>query len=120
MAEMNLDHPIRITHQFDAPVECVFRAWADPELFGKWSWGCLGKNVRAEGDFRVGGSFRVQTESKTGELWSFTGTYLEIEPNRRIVHTLEWQAPVGYGPVPERVEVTFKQAETGTMVEFVH
>ena len=71
-------------------------------------------------DFRVGGVYRSETDSKTGDRWSFTGTYLEIEPNRKIVHTLEWQAPVGYDAATEHVTVTFETDGEGTTVEFVH
>jgi uncharacterized protein YndB with AHSA1/START domain len=118
--EVNRDHPVKIERRFEATTEQVFRFWSEPQLFGKWSWGSLGRNVEATADFRVGGVFRVETESKNGDRWSFTGTYLEIEPDCRIVHTLEWQAPVGYDPVPERVEVTLTAKGNGTVVEFVH
>jgi uncharacterized protein YndB with AHSA1/START domain len=105
---------------FGAPVEQVFRAWSEAERFGAWSWGSLGRNVRAEADFRESGNFRVETDAKNGEVWSFSGIYLRIVPQQHILHTLAWQAPVGYDPVPEEVEITFTPHGSGTRVEFIH
>ena len=45
-------------------------------------------------DFRVGGEFHMQMTSEEGELGPpFGGTYLEIEPNRKIVYDNGFEAP---------------------------
>lgn len=74
----------------------------------------------AEANFQVDGNFKIITERQHGQQWSYSGTYLQIETNRRIVHTVEWDAPMGYGPVPEQLEVTFTPDGSSTLVEFVH
>jgi uncharacterized protein YndB with AHSA1/START domain len=111
---------IHLRHRFDQPVGTVFRAWSEPEMLAAWGWGSLGHAVRAEVDFRAGGSFRVTTDRPDGAVWSFGGNYLAIDPGRRIVHTLEWQAPMGYESAGEKVEVRFTADGPGTIVEFTH
>jgi uncharacterized protein YndB with AHSA1/START domain len=121
MESAHTSHAIRIRHRFDVPVERLFRAWCDPVDLAHWAWGSLGRSAQAEVDFRVGGELRVETQRPDGETWSFSGRYTDIHPNRRIAHTLAWQAPMGYDPVPEHVEVEFHaDGSDGSAVEFVH
>lgn len=83
---------VRVQHRFDVPVERLFRAWSNPADLPRWAWASLARETRAEVDFRVGGSFRIETKRPNGETWSFSGTYTEIEPSHRIAHTLVWNA----------------------------
>lgn len=117
---MNRDHTIRIRHRFDAPVGRLFRAWSDPEQLARWAWGSLRRSARAEADFRVGGSLRVETARPDGKRWSFSGTYTEILQNSRIVHTLVWDAPMGYPPAPEELKAEFAAHGRGSMIELIH
>jgi uncharacterized protein YndB with AHSA1/START domain len=109
-----------ITLRFRAPVRRVFRAWQDPRDLERWAWGSVGVDCRAEVDFRVGGKHSVSTARPDGARWSFSGEYVEIVPNRKIVHTLAWQAPMGYEPVEERLSVKFADDDGATTVEFRH
>jgi uncharacterized protein YndB with AHSA1/START domain len=50
---------IVIERVFDAPLERVWKAWTDPEMFVRW-WGPKDFTTPAyKADFRVGGSFRA-------------------------------------------------------------
>ena len=110
---------LRLVHTFDAPVERVFRAWSDAQELRQWAWGSLGREVEAEVDFRTGGGFRISTKRDEGEPWIYSGSYLEILPNRRLVHTVEWSAPMGY-EAQERVTVEFSGSDDKTEVVFLH
>ena len=93
---------------FDVPAARVFRAWTDPAELATWAWGSLGRDVTAEVDARVGGSYRIQTSVDDAQGWPHTdwamrGTYVEVEPDRRLVYTLQWDAPVGYNQGDQRV-----------------
>jgi methylmalonyl-CoA/ethylmalonyl-CoA epimerase len=114
MAEFSMTRRVR------APVRRVFQAWKDPRDLERWAWGSVGVNCRAEVDFRVGGKLLVSTARPDGERWSFSGEYLEIIPNRRIVHSLAWQAPMGYDPVDERISVRLSDDGGDTVVQFRH
>ena len=107
---MSREHEIRVRRRFRAPLRRVFAAWSDPEQLARWAWGSVGRSTRAEIDFRVGGSLRVETRRPDGARWSFTGTYTEIVPGSRIVHTLEWQAPSPppHGNFPDGLPQVFR------------
>ncbi len=112
--------PIRIERVFHAPVGRVFEAWSRTEDLKRWAWGSLASDVRADIDFRVGGTYRITTSRSDKERWTFSGTYLEIIANRRIVYTLRWDAPMGYDQVRETVTVEFTEEGEQTIIEFLH
>jgi uncharacterized protein YndB with AHSA1/START domain len=80
---------IRITREFDAPVDRVFRCWVDRELFEKWV-GPRGHAVAvAEWDARTGGSWRYSMGE--GEEARFYGSFHEVRPPERLVQTFTWE-----------------------------
>ena len=79
-----------IEHRFDAPVELIWQMWTDPEHFRAW-YGPEGASIpTAKMDVRVGGArlvcMEVQTPSGPMQMW-FTGEYLEVVENQRLVYT---------------------------------
>jgi uncharacterized protein YndB with AHSA1/START domain len=86
---------IRITRDFDAPVERVFRAWVDPDLFVRWVGPRSIDTTIDEWDARTGGSWRY-TSRRDGEQWGFYGSFHEVRPSERLVQTFTWDgAPDG-------------------------
>jgi len=79
-----------IERTFDAPVDLIWRMWTDPEHFRAW-FGPSGASIPvAKMDVRVGGRRLVCMEvSGPGglmQMW-FTGEFLEIVENARLVYT---------------------------------
>ena len=79
-----------IEHRFDAPVGLIWQMWTDPDHFRAW-YGPEGASIpTAKMDVRVGGSRLVCMEVKTPngpmQMW-FTGEYLEVVENQRLVYT---------------------------------
>ena len=79
-----------IEHRFDAPVDLIWQMWTDPVHFREW-YGPYGASIpTAKMDVRVGGSrlvcMEVQTPNGTMQMW-FTGEYLEVVENQRLVYT---------------------------------
>ncbi|MDQ1550653.1 MAG: hypothetical protein QOD50_75 [Actinomycetota bacterium] len=79
-----------IERSFDAPVELIWEMWTDPEHFKAW-YGPDGATVPvATMDVRVGGtrlvSMEMQTPNGPMQMW-FTGEYLEVVENERLVYT---------------------------------
>jgi uncharacterized protein YndB with AHSA1/START domain len=73
--------------------EKVWRAWTDPQALKLW----FGPEEIvlvpiAEIDLRVGGRFRVAMRAAVGETHDVSGTYLEVEPNRKLVFTWAWRS----------------------------
>jgi uncharacterized protein YndB with AHSA1/START domain len=81
---------VRITREFDAPVDKVYRAHVDPELVARWM-GPKGMQVRIESwDCRTGGSWRF-VNIAGGEEYAFRGCFHEVRPNELIVQTFTWE-----------------------------
>jgi len=81
---------VRITREFDAPIETIWNMWTDPALFAQW-YGPNGFSVPvAEMDLTVGGTRKICMEMKTPEhtmtMW-FTGVYKDISEPKRLIYT---------------------------------
>jgi uncharacterized protein YndB with AHSA1/START domain len=77
---------VRIIREFDAPVEKVFRAHVEPELFVRWNWD-EGWSVQFDHfDCRTGGSYRITMSGPEME-GSVHGSFHDVIPNERIVQT---------------------------------
>lgn len=103
---------VRIHRKIDAPVDRVFEAWTQPGLLKQWIWGSLGEDTTAEVDPRPGGKYRVTTRKCHDENWpksecALYGAYMEFARNKRLVFSLNWDAPMGYEGAHEKVTVEF-------------
>ena len=90
------DREIVSERVFDAPRERVFAAFTDPELIPEW-WGP--RNVTTivdEMDVRPGGAWRFVCRDPDGDEDGFRGTYREVTPPERLVHTFEWEGMPGH------------------------
>jgi uncharacterized protein YndB with AHSA1/START domain len=87
---------IRISREFDAPPEKVFRAYTDKELFVRWI-GPRSIDTRIDRwDATTGGSYRYAASREGEEIATFYGSFHEVRPNERIVQTFTWEgAPDG-------------------------
>lgn len=95
VADPNLP-TIRITREFDAPREKVFRAFTEPDLFIRWV-GPRSIDTRIESwDARTGGSYRYTALRDGEEIAGFFGSFHEVRPHERLVQTFTWDgAPDG-------------------------
>lgn len=97
------------TERIQAPPDVVFPYFTDPELIVEW----IGQ--RAELDPRPGGEFFLDMGAVSAR-----GTYLAVEPPRRVVFT--WGVP-GDETLPvgsSVVEVLLTADGEGTLVELTH
>lgn len=104
---------VRIHRVLRAPAERVYRAFLDPDAMAKWlpphGFTCKVHHL----DAKVGGSYRMSfTNFSNGQSHSFGGTYLELVPGERLVHTDVFDDPNLPGEM--RVTVTFKAVFCGT------
>ena len=124
-----------IEHRFDAPVELIWQMWTDPEHFRAW-YGPEGASIpTAKMDVRVGGArlvcMEVQTPSGPMQMW-FTGEYLEVVENQRLVYTESMsdengvvKSPADMGmpeghPTTTEVRVELEAAGAGTRMVLTH
>jgi uncharacterized protein YndB with AHSA1/START domain len=105
------DTQVLVTRDFNAPRHLVYKAYTTPELVRRWWAGRRGQMTIAEIDLRVGGTWRFVMVSTEGMEVAFHGTYREIVPDERLVHTEVYEAM----PDAEVVNtITFAEADGRT------
>jgi Uncharacterized conserved protein len=81
------DTQVMITREFDAPRHLVYQVWTTPALIKRWWSAKRGEVTVAEVDLRVGGTWRWVMVTDKGYEVVFSGEYLEVIPNERLVFT---------------------------------
>jgi uncharacterized protein YndB with AHSA1/START domain len=81
---------IRITREFDAPPDKVFRAHTDADLFAQWVGPRDLTMTIDHFDCRTGGSYRY-LHSRDGEEYGFRGCFHEVRPDELIVQTFTFE-----------------------------
>ena len=113
----NDNEKLVINRTYNAPLDLVWKAWAEPELARKW-WGPRGFTAPVvELDERPGGKWRALMIGPDGtEYWQH-GVYREIVPKKRIVYTFIWDREpdhemlitVDFSGEGDKSEVNFQQ-----------
>lgn len=80
-----------ITREFEAPVEAVFGAHADPELFAQWIGPGDERTTITHWDFRSGGGYRFEQTDPDGNVCGFRGTFHTVRENELIIQTFEFE-----------------------------
>jgi uncharacterized protein YndB with AHSA1/START domain len=117
MTRLTIETPgetqIVIRRVFAAPPSRVYRAHVDPARIARWMNILPGWTMPvAESDPRPGGTFRFRWEDDRGGGFRIEGEFLEVEPDRRILHVERMYLP---DPSPDsRVETTFAPRDGGT------
>ncbi len=96
----------------------VYRAFLDPEAMAKWlpPNGFTGRVHHV--DARVGGTYRMSfTNLTNGQSHAFGGSYVELVPDARIVHTDQFDDPNLPGEM--RTTIQLKKVLVGTEVDIV-
>lgn len=119
------DREVKVTRSFRAPRAVVYRAYTEPELVRRWLLGPPGWTMPiCEMDVRVGGQYRWRWRSEDeGNEFGFSGTFREVQPPSRIVHTEAYDPGTVGGPYPGQpalVTVTFTEdAGVTTMTSLI-
>lgn len=111
------DDALLIERMFDAPRALVFRLWAERDHVMRW-WGPEAFTT-TEFDWALvpGRPWRGAMASKQYGVSRFGGVIREVERDRRIVFTFQWDS--GSGPHPETlVTVTFAERDGQTVQTF--
>jgi len=82
---------IEIIREFEAPVDRLFRAYADPDLFVQWV-GPRSIDSRVDvWDCSTGGRYRYVSSREGEEIAAFYGSFHEVRPDERIVQTFTYE-----------------------------
>jgi uncharacterized protein YndB with AHSA1/START domain len=109
---------VKLHRVLTAPPERVYRAFLDADAMVKWlpPHGFTGKVHHL--DARAGGTYRMSfTNFANGQSHSFGGTYLELVPNERILHTDTFDDPNLPGEM--LVTISLRAVSVGTELEIV-
>jgi len=135
MAEIDTTDSLTIERTFGAAPEVVWRLWTEPAHFAAW-YGPEGSSIPVVTmDLRVGGArllcMHVETAQGPRTMW-FTGTYLEVVENQRLVYTdsmadehgnvltaEQLGMPAGH-PTSTEVRVELEAAPGGTRLTLTH
>lgn len=82
---------IRITRDFQATPEQLFRAHTDPALFQQWVGPDTTRTRIDHWDARSGGSFRFLSVTDDGTEYAFRGCFHEVRTDR-VVQTFTFEA----------------------------
>ncbi len=90
MSDEHGDQSLVIERTLEAPPDLIWKMWTEPEHFAQW-YGPGGATIPvAEMDVRVGGTrllcMEIATPDGSMKMW-FTGEYLEVIENKRLVYT---------------------------------
>lgn len=111
------DREVQVTRSFKAPRALVFRAYTEPELTRRWMLGPPGWTMPVcEMDVRPGGSYRWRWRSDSEDKeFGFFGTFREVQPPQRIVHTERYDpGTLGEGyPTGDEALITTTFTEEG-------
>ena len=102
---LNLQAPVdtlamEFTREFDAPVQALFRAHAEPDLVKQWL-GPHGLEMQIEEwDFKTHGGYRYVHSNEHGDF-RFNGTFHTVRENEFIIQTFEFEG------APDMVNIEF-------------
>ncbi len=101
-----------------APPDRVFQAITDPRQLPQW-WGNRGmyRITKLESDLRVHGKWMTSGVSPTGDPFSVSGEYLEIDPPQLLVQT--WSASY-MGSLVTVVRWELIARNNGTLLKITH
>ncbi|HEY8550171.1 MAG TPA: SRPBCC family protein [Vicinamibacterales bacterium] len=115
------DREVKVTRSFRAPRALVYRAYTEPQLIRRWMTGYPGWSMTVcEMDVRVGGNYRWRWRSdEKGDEFGFSGTFREVEPAARLVHTEAFDPGTVGGEYPGEgalITLTFEETDGITTV----
>jgi uncharacterized protein YndB with AHSA1/START domain len=109
------DHEVKVTRTFKAPRELVYKAFTTPSLLQRWLLGPPGWTMSVcEMDVRVGGQYRWRWRNEQdGKEFGFHGTFREVDPPRKLVHTQNYDPGTVGGDMGNESLITVEMTESG-------
>lgn len=105
-----MKNPITVSVTIPKTLEVVWAAFTEPKHITQWCFATDDWHAPySENHLYAGGNFLTRMAAKDGSVeFDFVGTYSEVVPLQKIAYTIADQ---------RKVEVHFKQTDTGILVE---
>lgn len=101
---------IDFAREFDAPVEALYAAHADPESLAVWNSPEGYTTQIGEWEFTNGGRWNMEQVSPEGERYGFRGTFHTVRENEFVIQTFEF---LGYPDVVSIESLRFEDLGGG-------
>jgi uncharacterized protein YndB with AHSA1/START domain len=107
------DVEITVRRRFAAPPSKVFEALTTPSQLRQWMSAAGRELIESDVDLRTGGRYRYVFKGPKGSTFGMYGTYREVVPGSRIVHT---EAYDGYDWEPLVTTTDISEDAGGTVM----
>lgn len=117
----------QVARTFAFPIERLWDCWSDANELENW-YSPVELNVVAgsvTSELRIGGLWKVAVDASAyGHIAYFFGSYLEIETNSKLVHTLHYTQSesefqlANLTTESHLIEITFEQMPAGVLIKF--
>jgi len=114
------NNKLEIKRLIKAPRERVYAAWTDPAQLKRWFGP---ENVQTRdliADACVGGKFRWDLINSEGKKMTCCGEYRELQPDKKIVFTWQWEDDEDWENHVSIVTVELDDADGGTELRLTH
>jgi uncharacterized protein YndB with AHSA1/START domain len=111
---------LEIKRVINAPRERVYAAWTEPEQLKQWFGPEKVQTHDLIAEPRAGGRFRWDLSNPEGEKMTCRGEYRELEPDRKIVFTWQWDDDETWENHTSVVTVELADCEGGTEIRLRH
>jgi glutathione S-transferase len=111
---------LEIKRLIKAPRDRVYAAWTDPVQLKQWFGPEKIQTRELTAETRVGGRFRWDLTNSEGEEMTLFGEYRELQHNRKIVFTWQWDDDEDWKNNVSIVTVELSDREGGTELRLVH
>jgi uncharacterized protein YndB with AHSA1/START domain len=111
---------LEIRRLLNAPRDRVYAAWTDPAQLKQWFGP---ENVRTRdlvAEARVGGKFRWDLTNPEGEEMTCRGEYRELQLDKKIVFTWQWDDDETWEHYTSVVTVELSDCDGGTELRLTH
>jgi uncharacterized protein YndB with AHSA1/START domain len=111
---------LEIKRVIKAPRDRVYAAWTDPAQLKQWFGPEKVRTRDLIAEVHPGGKFRWDLNNPEGEKMTCLGEYRELEPDRKIVFTWQWDDDEDWENQTSIVTVELADCEGGTELRLRH
>jgi uncharacterized protein YndB with AHSA1/START domain len=111
---------LEIKRLIKAPRDRVYAAWTDPAQLKQWFGPEKVQTRELIADARVGGKFRWDLTNPEGEKMTCRGEYRELQPDKKIIFTWQWEDDETWEKHTSVVTVELADADGGTELSLTH
>lgn len=111
---------LEISRVIEAPRDQVYAAWTDPEQLKQWFGPENVQTRELVADARVGGKFRWDLINSEGEEMTMRGEFRELQPDKKIVFTWQWEDDEDWENHISIITVEFYDRDGGTELRLTH